>query len=675
MCGIAGFIGGTWAGEAEASAALVAMGRSIAHRGPDHSAIWLDGQSGIGLAHNRLAIIDVSPAGNQPMHSHGGRYVIAFNGEIYNHQQLRAQLGSEGLRCEWKGHSDTETLLAAIEHWGLATALERSIGMFAFALWDRSDRTLILARDRLGEKPLYFGWGRGGGAPFLFGSELKALARHPLFDREIDRTALALYLRFNYIPAPFSIYRGISKLAPGSILILKQGERDPRIEQYWSAEGVAIEAASHRLQASPDECVDRLEQVLGAAVGRQMISDVPLGAFLSGGVDSSTIVALMQKQSAVPVRTFSIGFDEVSFDEAKYAKVVASHLGTDHTQLYVTPTEAMAVLPHLAEIYDEPFADSSQIPTFLVSALARKHVKVALSGDGGDELFGGYGRYGLTRALWQRLSAVPRPLRAIAAAGFGAIAPGASDRLSKLLSRFVPEVAGIEDLAAKVRQRSTMFLSRSVMELYGGMISQWRDPSAIVLGAGAVLPLAGQGSALSRLGPIEQMMALDTVSYLPDDILVKLDRASMAVSLETRVPLLDHQVVELAWQIPFEYKLRHGETKWILRQLLYRHVPRELIDRPKMGFGVPIGSWLRGPLREWAEGLLDEGRIRDEGFFEPEPIRAAWLSHLAGSSGGEHRLWTVLMFQSWLETHGSEPLETAGVPLDHVAPRVQTSRP
>lgn len=625
------------------------MARTLRHRGPDHCDTWLDLGSEVGLAHNRLSIVDVSPTGNQPMHSHSGRYVIIFNGEIYNHRELRDCLDREGRGFDWKGHSDTETLLGAIEVWGLRPALERCVGMFALALWDKAERCLALARDRLGEKPLYYGR-QSPGAPFLFASELKALAEHPSFTSEINRDSLALYLRSNYVPAPFSIYRGIFKLEPGCILTLSAKRQDAQVEEYWSSSRAVEEGALRQFDGSPEECVTELEQLLTRAVGRQMLADVPLGAFLSGGIDSSTIVAVMQKQSAVPVKTFSIGFEEEGFDEARHAARVARHLGTDHTELYVTSGEAIRVLPRLSQIYDEPFADSSQIPTYLVSTLARRQVKVALSGDGGDELFGGYDRYGLAAALWRRLAAIPRPIRRAAAATLTYMPAQMLSGAVAGAGRLLPEVSRIEGLGSKIQQRSALLASRSAMELYRGLISQWPDPGSIVIGAAEAPPRSYSTTfAEEALGTIEQMMALDTVSYLPDDILVKLDRASMAVSLETRVPLLDHHVVEFAWRVPFEYKVRDGKTKWLLRQLLYRHVPCELVERPKMGFGVPIGKWLKGPLRGWAEMLLDERRLRDEGFFRPGPIRRIWNAHLDGGAGQEHRLWTVLMFQAWLE--------------------------
>ena len=652
MCGIAGFVGGKWAGREQIAATLAQMNRSIAHRGPDHSSSWQDDSARVALAHRRLAIIDLSAAGNQPMTSPSGRYVIVYNGEIYNHQAIRAELAEAGFAHNWKGHSDTETLLAAIEQWGVRGALDRSTGMFAFALWDRAERTLTLARDRLGEKPLYYGRQEPGG-PFLFGSELKALAVHPQFRADIDREAVTLLLRYNNIPAPFSIYRGISKLPPGTFLTLREGAAEPVIEEYWSGAAAAEAGVADPLDLSDDEAVDALEEQLKSAIAQQMMADVPLGAFLSGGVDSSTVVALMQSLSSRPVKTFTIGFHEAGFNEAEHAKAVARHLGTEHTELYVTPAEARAVIPKLPHIYDEPFADASQIPTHLVSALAREHVTVSLSGDGGDELFGGYNRYLLTSQLWNRISAIPKPLRAAAARAMTVVPASAWTRFGDAAGGLLPKVAQVNRLGDKVHKGAPLLGSASVSDLYGGMVSLWRDPASIVIGASEPPSQAtGLGPALHGLSGIERMMAMDMLGYLPNDILVKVDRAAMAVSLETRVPLLDHHVVEFAWRLPFGIKIRNAETKWTLRQLLYRYVPRELIERPKMGFGVPIGEWLRGPLRAWAEALLDERRLRDEGYLRPEPIRQMWHAHLRGSVDEQYRLWAVLMFQSWLEANG-----------------------
>lgn len=653
MCGIAGFFGGNWRGLGDASATLMRMNRSIAHRGPDHSGTWLDDAAGLAFAHRRLAIMDLSPAGNQPMASSSGRYVIIYNGEIYNHQDIRNELADAGLAPLWNGHSDTETLLAAVEAWGIRGALERSSGMFALALWDKAERKLVLARDRLGEKPLYYGR-QGAGAPFLFGSELKALVAHPQFRREVDRGALSLLLRYNYIPAPHSIYRDIHKLPAGAILTLLHPAAEPRIDYYWSGSAVAEAGLSHPAKLSDEEAVEELESRLEGAIARQMIADVPLGAFLSGGIDSSTIVALMQKLSSRPVKTFTIGFREETFNEAEYAKAVARHLGTDHTELYVTPAQAQAVIPKLPEIYDEPYADSSQIPTHLVSVLAHSHVTVSLSGDGGDELFGGYNRYLLTSQLWRRISMIPKPLRSAAARGLLKVPAGAWTRFGNVASGLLPKIAQVNRLGDKVHKGAPLLESGSVAELYAGMLSLWRDPEAVVIdGSEPRSQATGLTPALAGLDEIERMMALDMLGYLPDDILVKVDRAAMAVSLESRVPFLDHHVVEFAWRLPFQMKIRGGETKWILRRLLERHVPRQLTERPKMGFGIPLGEWLRGPLRDWAEALLDSRRLRHEGYFRPEPIRRMWEAHLRGSVDEQYRLWGVLMFQSWLEAGSS----------------------
>lgn len=667
MCGIAGFLGGPWPGSDRIAATLDRMNRAQLHRGPDRSAVWLDESDRIGFAHNRLAIIDLSAAGDQPMHSASGRYVTVYNGEIYNHLAIREELSAAGAAPNWAGHSDTETLLAAIDAWGVRGAVERATGMFAFALWDRRDKVLSLARDRLGEKPLYYGRQASRGAPFLFGSELKALAEHPGFEREINRGALTLLLRYGYIPAPFSIYRGIAKLPPGTILTVRDGE-EPTIEHYWSGAAIAKAGVADQLGLDDEQAVDRLELLLEQAVDGQMLADVPLGAFLSGGVDSSTVVAIMQKLSARPVKTFTIGFNEKGYDEAVHAKAVARHLGTDHTELYVTPEQARSVIPRLPAIYDEPFADASQIPTYLVASLARQHVTVALSGDAGDELFGGYNRYALTGALWGRISRVPRPLRTAAAAAMTALPPAAWNRLGEAAGGLLPKVARVDRLGDKVHKGAPLLGSANVSELYGGMLSLWRDPGALVIGASEPASQAtGAAPPLEGLGAVERMMALDMLGYLPDDILVKVDRAAMAVSLETRVPFLDRALVEFAWRLPFDLKVRGGDTKWILRQLLYRHVPRELIERPKMGFGVPIGEWLRGPLRDWAEALLDERRLREEGFFHPEPIRASWRALLAGKDDEQRRLWPVLMFQAWLEAGATraEP-QLAAVPAEAV---------
>lgn len=652
MCGLVGFIGGRWSSDSGNMPALLrGMVQCIHHRGPDHSDVWTDDEDRVALAHARLAILDLSPAGNQPMRSPSGRYMIVYNGEIYNHMDLRRQLNEGGATFEWRGHSDTESLLASIEIWGLEESLKRSIGMFAFALWDRQEKALFLGRDRLGEKPLYYGWqGKGAERTFLFGSELKAMAIHPAFEGEIDRDALILYVRHAYIPAPHSIYSGIAKLKPGCILRLGQGESEPAIHNFWSAAAAAEAGVAHPLRLSPEEAVDELEKLLTDAVGQQMMADVPLGAFLSGGVDSSTIVALMQAQSSRPVKSFSIGFNEEEYNEAKHAKAVAEHLRTDHTEMYVTPREAMEVIPRLPAIYDEPFGDNSQIPTFLVSQLAGRHVTVSLSGDAGDELFGGYNRYKLTAGMWRRLSKVPRPLRQLAARGLTTLSPATWNRIAQIADPLLPQSAKMALPGDKIHKGAGVLASRSVAELYLSLVSLWREPAALVIGGKEPdTPLTGHMPRLESMSEVERMMALDLITYLPDDILAKVDRAAMSVSLETRVPLLNHRVVEFAWRLPLEYKLRDGETKWPLRQILYRHVPKALIERPKMGFGVPVGDWLRGPMRDWAEALLDPQRLAREGYFRPEPVRRLWQAHLDGHVNEQYRLWMVLMFQAWLE--------------------------
>lgn len=650
MCGLVGFFGGT-AGNDGDDTLLRRMADTLIHRGPDDGGYWFDSEQRIGFAHRRLSILDLSPAGHQPMLSAIGRYVIAFNGEIYNHLDIRKELEALGHAPSWRGHSDTETLLAGIEAWGLEATLKKSIGMFAIAMWDTQTHTLTLARDRIGEKPLYYGWqGEGCERVFLFGSELKALKAHSAFTAGIDRGALCLLLRHNYIPAPYSIYQGISKLEPGCLLSVASAQPEPKIWKYWNAVAVARAGVAQPFAGTPEQAVDALEVLAKDAVRQQMTADVPLGAFLSGGIDSSTVVALMQAQSSRPVKTFTIGFNENGYNEAVHAKAVARHLGTEHTELYVTPEQAMEVIPRLPGLYCEPFADSSQIPTFLVSQLAKQHVTVSLSGDAGDELFCGYNRYQITENLWRKLALVPAPLRALVAKGITAVSPSVWDSLASI----IPGAGRYAVLGDKLHKGAGVLASSSVDELYLGMVSHLRNPSDWVIGGQELATrLTELHPELDGLGAVERMMLLDTISYLPDDILVKVDRAGMGVSLEGRVPFLDHRVVEFAWSLPLSYKLRDGQTKWPLRQILYRHVPRELIDRPKMGFGVPLHDWLRGPLRDWAEELLDEARLRREGFFHPAPIRQIWAEHLSGRRNWMARLWTVLMFQAWLEEPGA----------------------
>lgn len=652
MCGIVGFLGGNAShGPMGDEAMLKRMADAIRYRGPDDEGYWCDTDYRIALGHRRLSIVDLSPAGHQPMQLDSNRYVIVFNGEIYNHLLLRQELETMGSAPAWRGHSDTETLLAGFDVWGIQGTLERSIGMFAIAVWDKQANALTLGRDRIGEKPLYYGWqGSGDSSVFLFGSELKALRVHPAFENSINRGALSLQLRHNYIPAPYSIYEGIFKLLPGSLLTVSLQRREPKVWAYWSGAQIAVSGVQTPEMSNPDQAVDNLEALLKDAIGQQMVADVPLGAFLSGGVDSSTVVALMQAQSSRPVKTFSIGFHEDGYNEAEHAKAVARHLGTDHTELYVTPEQAMAVIPDLPAMYDEPFSDSSQIPTFLVSQLARQHVTVSLSGDAGDELFCGYNRYQVTAGLWHKLAAVPLPLRKLAASGLTSISPRSWSKLGASVENFLPSSARYANVGDKIHKGAGVLASSSVDDLYLGLVSHWSDPASIVInGVEPSTLLSANAPDLQGLDAAQRMMALDLLTYLPDDIMTKVDRAAMRVSLETRVPFLDHRVVEYAWRLPQSMKLRDNKTKWILRQVLYRHVPEALIERPKMGFGVPLGDWLRGALREWAESLLEESRLRREGFFKPELIRKKWTEHLSGQRDWQYQLWDVLMFQSWLE--------------------------
>jgi asparagine synthase (glutamine-hydrolysing) len=647
MCGLTGYLRSDECRENVELESAQLMAREIAHRGPDDSGVWLDADAGIALAHRRLSILDLSPAGHQPMFSPSGRYVIAFNGEIYNHIHLRETLQKNACCIAWGGHSDTETLLAGFDACGISATVEMSIGMFAFAVWDKLTRTLTLVCDRLGEKPLYYGW---QGGFFLFGSELKALKAHPAFRAEINRDALALYLRHNAIPAPHSIYKGIYKLLPGTFLQLSAGQKDARPVAYWSVRSVAEAGQRNPYQGSYAEAVAELKRLLDQAVGGQMVADVPLGAFLSGGVDSSTVVALMQAQSARPVRTFTIGFHEDGYNEAEHARVVAAHLGTDHTELYVTAEQAMAVVPRLPALYDEPFADSSQIPTFLVAELARQHVTVSLSGDGGDELFGGYNRYFWAKNIWRRIGWMPLSLRAALAGALTSLPPSAWNQAFKGLSYFLPAGWRYANPGDKVHKVAEILAVRSPEEIYLALVSHWKKPADVVLGAREPLTVLTEPAQWAVLPDFEsRMMYLDQMTYLPDDILTKVDRAAMGVSLETRVPLLDHRVVEFAWSLPLSMKIRHGQGKWLLRQVLYQHVPKAMIERPKMGFGVPIDVWLRGPLKNWAESLLDESRLVREGYFNPAPIREKWVEHLAGRRNWSYYLWDVLMFQAWLE--------------------------
>lgn len=633
MCGIAGVFGGNSGADAAALHAVAdAMGRAIYTRGPDDSGVFVDAAHALALAHRRLSIIDLSPEGHQPKHSASGRYVICYNGELYNYRELKARLS-----YPWRGSSDTEVLLAAIEAWGVEQALREMNGMFAFALWDTHTRTLTLARDRMGEKPLYYGT---AGDRFVFASELKALTTLPDWQPTLNRDAIDLLVRYSYIQAPHTIYEGIHKLPPAHFVQVRAGQSSFAPTAYWSLETVVEHGLENRLTLSHHEAADMLEAKLKFAVGQRMMSDVPLGAFLSGGVDSSTIAALMQAQSARPVKTFTIGFNEQGFDEAPFARAVARHLGTEHHELYLSPQEALNVIPELPAMYDEPFADSSQIPTHLVSRFARQHVSVALSGDGGDELLGGYNRYVRGPQIWNTLSAVPRAIRVPLARALLALHNG-------LIGTLVPQ--GNSHLTKLVRKLGNYYEkigTPTPEEFYLRLVAIY-DERDVVLGANklALLPPTKR----LPLSLAEWMMLQDALSYFPGDIMTKVDRASMAVSLETRTPFTDPELIAFAWQLPLQHKIRNGKGKQILRDVLYRYVPRELIERPKSGFSIPLGIWLRGELKSWAADLLSPATLERQGYFDARAVQQLWQSHQSGNRDREHQLWNILMFQSWLQ--------------------------
>lgn len=630
MCGLVGFYDQRGFSADSAKQNISIMSSQLSHRGPDAVGFWADNVSGIALGHRRLAILDLSVTGHQPMKSPSSRYIMAYNGEIYNHMQLRRELPKD---IQWRGGSDTETLLAGIECWGLEETLKRSVGMFAVALWDKSERVLSLARDRIGEKPLYYGW---QDSVFLFGSELKSLRKHTSFKHELNPDALPLYLRYKYVPTPHSIFKGIQKLTPGTIVQVranKQGERTnvSPATPYWSLDDAVRKGAHNIFRGSENAAIQELDLLLNNAVALQSVADVPLGAFLSGGVDSTTIVALMQANSVSKIKTFTIGFEEKQFNEAVYAKAVAEYLGTDHTEYNVTSNDAVNIVVHLPKIYDEPFGDSSQIPTVLLSQLTKKHVKVSLSGDGGDELFGGYSRYSIALRLLNKLTKIPLFLRKICAKVLSNCHLKDMDRLYTLIN---------------------VLSSRDLNCLYQVMISEWRNISLLVpLATETGLSIKGHPKVLDKKH-IQQMMYWDTLAYLPDDILAKVDRAAMSVGLETRIPMLDHRVVEFAWSLPFSLKQNQNDNKWILRQLLYQYVPKKLIERPKMGFSAPVSEWLRGPLRPWAEELLNDKSLIQSGL-NPDPIKKRWNEHVLNLHNWADSLWTILMYQGWMKEYHS----------------------
>jgi asparagine synthase (glutamine-hydrolysing) len=643
MCGIAGILDPGTSINADRLGALASvMASSLEHRGPDDSGVWVDPDAGIAFGHRRLAVIDLGLTGAQPMISSGGRWVMVYNGEIYNHDEVRHRL--EGAGVAFRGSSDTEVLIQAVESWGVDRAVDACEGMFAVALWDRRDRELHLLRDRFGEKPLYYGW---VGKVLAFGSELKALTTLPEFKAELNRRAVTSYLRHNCVPAPDTIWRGIFKLMPGHLVTLRAPIRGVLPEQrcYWSSADAVTRAQQRQLIASDSEMIDRLEAALSGAVAARIVADVPVGAFLSGGIDSSAIVALMQQHTSEPVRTFTVGFDNPSFDESSEAAAVAAYLGTNHTAVHVGDAEVIEVIPRLAEIWDEPFADVSQIPTYLVSRVARQDVTVSLSGDGGDELFAGYNRHAWLDRLWGRASIVPPAARRSAGAALGRVPPAAIERAAGAL----PTRWQLRNPSTKVAKLARVLSASDPEDAYRALTTHWEDAPSLVLGNDQGDEVDHRVASPVLGGSItEQMLWSDLAGYLPDDILVKLDRAAMAVSLETRAPFLDRGILDLAWRLPLNAKLRGGQSKWVLRQVLERHVPAALVERPKMGFGLPIGPWLRSTLAPWAEDLLSERRLRDQGLLDPVPIRRAWDLHRSGRRDMGYELWDVLVLQSWL---------------------------
>lgn len=637
MCGITGF----WdlrGCNNDYEFIISSMTNKLFHRGPDDGDIWVDSNNRVALGHRRLAIIDLSPLGHQPMHSRCERYVIVYNGEVYNYLQLKKALEAKG--HQFRGHADTEVVLELISEYGLEKSLKMLNGMFAFALWDKQAKTLYLARDRLGEKPLYYGKVNG---TFVFSSELKALEVFPNFSKTINRNALTSLLQYTYIPAPSSIYENIFKLKPATYLSIAEADLDnlPDPQFYWNADQIAIDGLSNPLSLSDSEAVDAIDMMLKATIKNRMISDVPVGSFLSGGIDSSTVTALMQANSDMPIKTFTIGFNEVGYNEAEHAKLIAQHLKTDHTELYVESSQALSLIPRLPEIYDEPFADASAIPTFLVSQITKRFVTVCLSGDGGDEVFGGYNRYLIGSTLWKKLTYLPYPFRKIIKKMLVSISPEHWDKILGIVKQRL--------LGEKLHKLASIIDLKTPADVYQRLISQWPDPNDLVINANYQQIKLKE---FSQLDFVENMMLTDAISYLPDDIMVKVDRAGMAVSLENRAPYLDHELIEWMWHLPLHMKIRNGETKWLLRRVLEKHVPKYLFDRPKMGFGVPLGTWLRGPLKNWASELLDQSLLNQQGFFNSEPIIQKWRQHLLGKYNYQYQLWPILMFQAWLNNKG-----------------------
>lgn len=647
MCGIAGFYSNIDLSKQDPRVVALDMARQLKHRGPDDEGVWVDPKLGLALAHRRLSIVDLTAAGHQPMVSPCGRFVMVFNGEIYNHEAIRQEI-EVGLKgsYSWLSRSDTETLLVAISIWGFRETLCKAIGMFSIAVWDRDDEALYLARDRFGEKPLYLGF---HGGVFLFASELKAIRAYPGFQGQVDRDALSMYLDRGMIPAPYSIYQGISKLLPGTFIRLSKSDIQdqylPEPSQYWSLSEVALHGQSNQFQGGLRELVDELERLLTQSVASQMMADVPVGAFLSGGIDSSIIVALMQQQSIRPINTFTIGFPELEFDESSYARSIAKHLGTEHLELFVTSKELEDVIPGLPRIYDEPFADASQIPTYLIAKMASAHVKVCLTGDGGDELFGGYNRYINGPNLWGRLELLPYPIRKI-------LSNMIKSTPAYLLGEVFSKVGNFKMLNHKMAKISELLLVKDIDEIYASLVNQSGWSAGVVLGTSDVI--ASKNQLNIALKDIEhKMMFMDAATYLSDDLLVKLDRAAMTSSLETRAPMLDVRLVEFAWALPITAKIRDGRGKLVMRQLLDRHIPNLLINRPKAGFSVPLGLWLRGPLKEWADHLLDPQLLKNQNFFDVDEVSDKWKQHLSNKRDWSNQLWSVLMFQAWLMEEGN----------------------